>query len=106
MNSESIELWREYVKMELGFLESLRRRWEVLGIKSLENEDKGKGKSLAEDPSDKIMGYDVKSSGNVIEGEDVVMDGDEGAAARQLIMEGAIVKSVITSASQGTILFG
>ncbi|KAG5730827.1 U3 small nucleolar RNA-associated protein 6, partial [Termitomyces sp. T112] len=28
LNAESIELWREYVKMELGFVESLRRRWE------------------------------------------------------------------------------
>jgi hypothetical protein len=32
MNGESVELWREYVKMELGFMESVRRRWSVLGI--------------------------------------------------------------------------
>jgi len=32
LNGESVELWREYVKMELGFMESIRRRWEVLGI--------------------------------------------------------------------------
>jgi hypothetical protein len=27
-------MWTEYVKMELGFIESLRRRWDVLGIKN------------------------------------------------------------------------
>ncbi|THV06741.1 hypothetical protein K435DRAFT_743269 [Dendrothele bispora CBS 962.96] len=32
MNGESVEMWREYVKMELGFMESMRRRWETLGI--------------------------------------------------------------------------
>src|ERR1700742_3567236 len=32
MNSHSVELWIEYVKFELGFVETLRRRWEVLGI--------------------------------------------------------------------------
>ncbi|KAF9474566.1 hypothetical protein BDN70DRAFT_815448, partial [Pholiota conissans] len=30
LNGESMELWREYLKMELGFIESLRRRWDVL----------------------------------------------------------------------------
>jgi U3 small nucleolar RNA-associated protein 6 len=32
MNKESVELWVEYIKFELGFVETLRRRWEVLGI--------------------------------------------------------------------------
>ena len=30
-------MWKEYVKMELGFIESLRRRWDVLGIQIREN---------------------------------------------------------------------
>ncbi|KAJ7502809.1 U3 small nucleolar RNA-associated protein 6-domain-containing protein [Mycena galericulata] len=34
---DSVELWREWVRMELGFIESLRRRWGVLGL-----EQKGK----------------------------------------------------------------
>lgn len=33
MNGESIDMWIEYLKMELGFVETLRRRWETLGIK-------------------------------------------------------------------------
>ena len=32
MNGDSIDMWTEYVKMEMGFIERLRRRWEVLGI--------------------------------------------------------------------------
>ena len=39
MNADSVEMWSEYVKMELGFVESMRRRWGVLGI-----EVKGKEK--------------------------------------------------------------
>ena len=31
LNADSVEMWREYVRMELGFVESLRRRWSVLG---------------------------------------------------------------------------
>ena len=32
MNGDSIDLWKEYVKMEMGFIERLRRRCEVLGV--------------------------------------------------------------------------
>jgi len=31
-NSDSVELWTEYLKMELSYVEGLRRRWDVLGI--------------------------------------------------------------------------
>jgi U3 small nucleolar RNA-associated protein 6 len=52
LNSESVELWREYVKMELGYIERLRRRWEVLGIE-------GKGEESGEESEEgrrEIMG--------------------------------------------------
>ncbi|KAF8577995.1 hypothetical protein K439DRAFT_1417545 [Ramaria rubella] len=32
LNKESVGLWTEYVKFELGFVEGLRRRWGVLGV--------------------------------------------------------------------------
>lgn len=32
MNGDSMDMWTEYVKMEIGFIERLRRRWEVLGV--------------------------------------------------------------------------
>lgn len=37
INGDSMDLWTEYVKMEMGFIERLRRRWEVLGVE-MENE--------------------------------------------------------------------
>jgi U3 small nucleolar RNA-associated protein 6 len=46
MNGESIEMWIEYLKMELGYIETLRRRWETLGIKEeageLDEEDEAR----------------------------------------------------------------
>jgi len=38
LNEESINLWKEYVKMEMGFIEKMRRRWSVLGIKKEKDE--------------------------------------------------------------------
>ena len=34
LNPNSVDIWLEYAKMELGFVETLRRRWETLGIKN------------------------------------------------------------------------
>ena len=92
LNNDSVELWREYVKMELGFIESLRRRWDVLGIKG-ESDDA----EQTDDPSDNIMPE------NDTEGDrkEVSEEKDEGADRRKEIMEGAIVKAVITSAVHG-----
>ena len=38
INGDSMDLWKEYVKMEMGFIERLRRRWEVLGVE-MESEE-------------------------------------------------------------------
>ena len=32
LNGDSMDLWKEYVKMEMGFIERLRRRWDELGV--------------------------------------------------------------------------
>ncbi|KIM29138.1 hypothetical protein M408DRAFT_8499 [Serendipita vermifera MAFF 305830] len=37
INNTSIDLWCEYVKMELGWCEFLKRRWETLGIRPTED---------------------------------------------------------------------
>ena len=34
INPDSVDIWVEYARMELGFVETLRRRWETLGIKN------------------------------------------------------------------------
>ena len=38
INGDSMDLWKEYVKMEMGFIERLRRRWEVLGVEGGDEE--------------------------------------------------------------------
>ncbi|KAG5731274.1 Negative regulator of sexual conjugation and meiosis, partial [Termitomyces sp. T112] len=93
LNAESIELWREYVKMELGFVESLRRRWEILGIGTTAQE---KEDDSAADPSNLIMpGVDQE----VVSAEDSTEE-ETGAEARKEILQGAIVKSVMNSAAE------
>lgn len=127
MNPESIDMWREYTRMELGFIESLRRRWDVLGLSlttvAKGKVEKGKGRANTEiDPSGHIslsglggVEPDANNQGTIeisginqmqIETESDGLDGDEGAAARRQIMQGAIVKSVMTSAAEGMCLTG
>lgn len=77
-------MWREYVRMELRFIESLRRRWDVLGINA-----GVKGKKKA---------YEIDADN---EGEFDADNGVDGEGSRKDIMEGAIVKSVLISAVQG-----
>jgi U3 small nucleolar RNA-associated protein 6 len=74
LNPDSIELWREHVRLELGFIESLRRRWKLLGVDMTTDENKVADPSL----------------GNDAELTDV--------AARNRILGGALVKTVIDSA--------
>ncbi|TRM56153.1 U3 small nucleolar RNA-associated protein 6-domain-containing protein [Schizophyllum amplum] len=72
---DEIELWKEYVRLELGFVESMRRRWEVLGIDIHEDaDDKGKGKA------DQQF--------------------EQREAQREIVLRGAIVREVISQATQ------
>jgi U3 small nucleolar RNA-associated protein 6 len=106
VNPDSVDMWKEYVKMELGFMESLRRRWDVLGIK-VESGSTGKGKQKAteEDPSRFLMDERSEEVAATYESLDIDIpmegDTDDGAEARRQILEGAIVISVIESAAQG-----
>ncbi|KAI0829637.1 U3 small nucleolar RNA-associated protein 6-domain-containing protein [Trametes gibbosa] len=105
LNSDSVEMWREYVKMELNFVESLRRRWSVLGI-----DTKGKGKDAIKVKGKQTnVADDLGASGleDEIQGDHDSMDVDlqeeavdEDEAARKQIMDGAIVKAVISNAVQ------
>lgn len=71
--------------MELGFVEGLRRRWDVLGI-NLGVQAKGNAKE---------MPLDLEESENQMQ-----VDEDDRDAMRRAIMEGAIIKSVISSAAK------
>ncbi|EPQ57473.1 hypothetical protein GLOTRDRAFT_38919 [Gloeophyllum trabeum ATCC 11539] len=103
LNPESVDMWREYVKMEMGWLESVRRRWSVLGL----TDDKGKGKETGKKGISRVLGGEGEEPEADGEGMDVDGDaqvrvegerGDESEAARKEILEGAIVKAVISSA--------
>ncbi|KAL0581821.1 U3 snoRNP protein [Marasmius crinis-equi] len=104
LNPESIEMWKEYVKMELGFIESLRRRWDVLGIDETQTRnDKGKEKEKEQMFDLEVVDEDGDLPMAPTTDEDtvpVVSEGQEGAAARKEIMSGVIVKAAISSAVQ------
>jgi len=79
--------------MELGFIESMKKRWGA----ELASEGSGKGKAKE---SEVDLGMDEVE---VVEEEVVEVEEDvEGEEARKEIVGGAIVKSVISSAVKGT----
>jgi U3 small nucleolar RNA-associated protein 6 len=78
LNAGSVEMWREYVRLELGFVEAVRRRWELLGIEV----EGGGGGERVDKAAEEAMG-------------------DE---ARRAIMDGAIVRQAIDSAAKGDVL--
>lgn len=80
LNPESIELWTEYVKMELTYIESLRRRWAVLGIDATDTKGKKKGDGETGAPT----------------------PDDESDESRRQVMQGAIVLAVMASAVKGS----
>lgn len=86
--------------MELAFIENMRRRWEVLGIHT--NEGKGKGKERETVSSTEGIRDEEMEDGDAEKMEvDAEEEGEDGEAARREIMQGAIVKSVISSAVKG-----
>ncbi|KAF5388845.1 hypothetical protein D9757_005662 [Collybiopsis confluens] len=98
LNSDSIEMWTEYVKMELSFTESLRRRWDILGISQVETRDQ----DATPDPD---MTDENTNSTDSPAPKDAEMDrlnqpGAEGARARRQILDGVIVKAIMDSAVQ------
>lgn len=104
LNSGSIELWREYIRMELHFIEGMRRRWNVLGI-SLDEGGRRTNQRMEIDvdmngTDDPIIIDDIEERppDEIVAAEH---GGDEGDAARRAIMEGAIVKSAMSNAAKG-----
>ena len=75
---QSTELWTEYIKLELGWVEALRRRWSALG---LEAESKGKARET-----------EISQDGG--EGS----FGPEGEDARKAILAGQLVVQAIRAA--------
>ncbi|WVW82805.1 hypothetical protein I302_104816 [Kwoniella bestiolae CBS 10118] len=82
---QSRDLWREYIKLELGWVEALRRRWKALGIK--DDIDQGQSQQTEEDGVDQ----DALRGGAGAFGE-------EGEEARKSILAGQLVIHALTSA--------
>ncbi|OAX32879.1 hypothetical protein K503DRAFT_869894 [Rhizopogon vinicolor AM-OR11-026] len=105
LNADSVDMWREYVRMEMNFIEGMRRRWTVLGIHE-ENNSVGEAEMIAEKHLEPIVddgpGEVLAVETGIKPPEEVAAEkgGDEGERARQAIMDGAIVKSVISSAAK------
>ncbi|KAL4080344.1 U3 small nucleolar RNA-associated protein 6-domain-containing protein [Scleroderma yunnanense] len=102
LNADSIDLWREYIRMELHFIEGIRRRWNILGIsldeRKLTNEDQQMEVDITMDGTgDHMFINEEKLPDEVVAAE---QEGDEGEAARRAIMEGAIVKSAMSNAAK------
>ncbi|WWD16198.1 hypothetical protein CI109_100624 [Kwoniella shandongensis] len=81
---QSRDLWREYIKLELGWVEALRRRWKVLGLKD--------GLDVAAPTAEDYDG-DVEA---LVGGEGAF--GPEGEDARKAILTGQLVVHALTSA--------
>ena len=79
MIPKSVDLWREYVKLELGWVEGLRRRWKVLGV-NIEPKENSNGV----DP-DALTGGEGSF-------------GPEGEDARKSILAGQLIIHAINSA--------
>ena len=79
---KSHQLWREYIKLELGWVEALRRRWKLLGID--ETADAQSPDSSARDDRESLDGQ-----GSF---------GPEGEEARKAILAGQLVMHAIQSA--------
>ncbi|RXK42029.1 hypothetical protein M231_00750 [Tremella mesenterica] len=75
---QSRELWREYIKLELGWVEALRRRWKLLGLK-----DAPTSSTNIDDSA-------------LVGGEGAF--GPEGEDARKAILNGQLVVHALTSA--------
>lgn len=105
LNSDSVDMWREYIRMELGFVEGMRRRWNVLGINTKEDEGAQAGKEIEPDvdvdTNDETIVIDEQREKPPDEVVAAERGGDEGEAARKAIMDGAIVKSALSSAAKG-----
>jgi U3 small nucleolar RNA-associated protein 6 len=93
LNPDSIQLWTEYVKMELGFIEGLRRRWSVLGL--------DQGSDMNGKQRERAVADETGIEPSLV--EDLDNGGDENISsfARQEIMDGAIVKTVMSNAARG-----
>lgn len=81
MIPKSHDLWREYIKLELGWVEGLRRRWQVLGVNI-------EPKAGVDVDTDALTGGEGSF-------------GPDGEDARKAILSGQLALHAINSALEG-----
>ncbi|CAK5265704.1 unnamed protein product [Mycena citricolor] len=88
---DGVEVWIGWVRMEMRFVEALRRRWNVLGL-----EDGGQG-TAAEMPMEERehVGPETEHAAEAVGAE---LAHDSSRQARAAILNGEIVRGVIDSA--------
>ncbi|KAH9983609.1 U3 small nucleolar RNA-associated protein 6-domain-containing protein [Russula compacta] len=110
LNAACADMWREYVRLEMGFVEAVRRRWDVLGISlgdaasssSASSEQEQEQEQGPDQDRDRDQGGLLMLSERVdrkMGQEAATMIGDDDEA-RRAIMDGAIVRQVIDSATK------
>lgn len=103
----NIDLWIEYVKLELGWVEALRRRWNVLGIldqvMSQDHSDKTIDAAQVEGGQDFTLDPTDNSQRNGDEDEMETVDegagafGSTGEDARKQLINGDLVLTILQS---------
>ncbi|WVQ98984.1 hypothetical protein IAU59_006116 [Kwoniella sp. CBS 9459] len=88
---QSRQLWTEYIKLELGWVEALRRRWKLLGIK--EGEDQGAQAAHIDAEGDE----EFEGDQDALRGGQGAF-GPEGEDARKAILAGQLVVHALNSA--------
>lgn len=94
----SIEIWKEWIRIELVFMEGLRHRNEALGL----GQANGKGKGKATDDEDEVMdeiAADLPESGELPDAEGVSQIVDEVDTVTQTgpaaLADGALLKVIL-----------
>lgn len=90
MNPESVDLWREMVRLEIGFVNVVRKRWEILGLATGMEYD---GEDFSRVKVDAAI-----QDGSLKVADD---DADDDEKARRAVLGGALVKTVISNAVKG-----
>lgn len=97
---ENKDLWVEYIKLEVGWVEALRRRWRVLGI--LDDVERGVGKKEAEAEVEGAEGFELDPPTKDAEEQDdrdtgMGAFGESGESARKQLINGQLVLTVLNN---------
>ncbi|GAA5977679.1 hypothetical protein JCM10908_005054 [Rhodotorula pacifica] len=99
-------VWREWIRVEVSFVERLRERWQVLGIGKGKNGGEeivrvaDKGKQVSEEDEDEVDAADemdeIALPGDEVEDSQLKQEVDQKAlSGQEALLDGAIVRVVL-----------